>query len=115
MQFRKSFGEAKSLATTLADNDGIKYGVITTDGESYMIASEHTVWFTSAKVFDPETLVAEISPGGNKEDIYKRALEQIAYPENHPQNPPPTDPLRNWMQAVAANALTNGGRRQENG
>lgn len=114
-QIREKFGEAKSLAITLADNDGIQYGVLYSSS-GYLIASEHDDFFKIAKQIKSDSLVFVAQPGKNKEEIYKRALEQIAYPENHPEfedsffNPAYTQ-RTNWMQAIAANALTNGSNK----
>jgi hypothetical protein len=116
MQIRESFGEAKSLAGTLADSEGIKHAVITGDGRRYMVVNAHSPWFKTAEAIDSECLVAVVYPGQSKEDIFRRALEQIAYPDNHPDYSGIRDAnernnlLRRWQQSIAANALTNGGK-----
>lgn len=110
---RKTFGEAKSLAGTLADNDGIAWGVWSTPGGEYLLLNEHNYVFKTAKRFGDDNLVAVIYPGNSNEDIFRRALEQIAYNENWPKQMygeeanPYINRLRHWMQSVAANALTN--------
>lgn len=108
IQVRNSFGEAKSVATTLADNEEIRFGILSSGSGAYLIVSEHSSFFKFAEKYDKETLVWVVEPGASKEEVFRRALEQIAYPENWPDRP---GPYQAWMQAVAANALTNGGNQ----
>lgn len=120
METRETFSQAKSLAETLADSDGIKYGITYWAG-IYGILSEHEPLFKLCINLKSDVLVEVIEPE-NKEDIYRRALEQIAYTAEWPQELKDTKEmpvgdyaadiwdLRNWMQSVAANALTNGGK-----
>ena len=110
---RKTFGEAKSLAGTLADNDGIAWGIWSTPGGDYLLLNAHNYLFKTAKRFGDEDLVAVVYPGNSNEDIFRRALEQIAYNENWPGRGPQEPAgdywhrVRGWMQSIAANALTN--------
>lgn len=44
----------------------------------------------------------------DKDEIFKEALEKIAYPANWPSLAEYHLSLDSWMQSVAANALTEG-------
>lgn len=118
-QFRHSFGEAKSLAQLLADTDQCEYGVMTTDGVRFLIESEFETIYSIGKAIDADSIVFVATPGASKEEIFREALETIAYPANWPSQgwPEGTESLeayanrtRLWMQSVAANALTNSGK-----
>lgn len=111
----KGFGPARALAQRLADSDRCEYGVLTTNGVDFLIESEHEPIYAMGKVLNSDRIVFVATPGASKEEIFREALETIAYPANWPEmtghefTEKGLAPYQ-WMQAVAANALTNSGK-----
>ena len=119
LESRENFEDAKTLAQTLADEQNIKYGLTWVDGNNvWALIPEHSPFWNLAELIDKKYEIV-IEPGKNAEEIYRHALEAIAYPANWPrQYPAPSESLvdyrnrvHNWMQSVAANALTEGGKK----
>lgn len=113
-EVRSEFGEAKGLAHSLADANGIRYAIVLmTNNKDYAIIDEHqplVEW--GLKAGYGFLYVAE--PGDNAETIFRNALERIAYTEHWPKgerkNGDTIFYLEQWMQAVAAKALTDSQR-----
>lgn len=116
----REFGEAKSLAQRLANREEVEY-VVFNASSGYLIVSVHDAVYEAwvairslgpNKEIDAQ-LVYQATPGVDSAAIFRAALETIAYPANWPREKGSAlGDMQNWMQSVAADALTNGGKKE---